>query len=162
MEENHPLNQQKVPKLGVSSEFPKFPGIEVEKRLLRNLAPPGLETPRFSFSQGVGSRGRLLAEGDAVGSKGLWGAMGGKNLSLRGPTDPAVLKILRVVDLLRVVNLLSHCGLLSRRTLRGMPCRISWELQTFFSQRRVRGVVNMGGRSKKTLRRGNSLFFLWS
>ena len=36
-----PQNQQKAPKLGVSSEFPgvplNSPGIEVEKRLLRNL-----------------------------------------------------------------------------------------------------------------------------
>ena len=42
MEENPPQNQQKVPKFGVSSELPGVPlnssGIEVEKRLLRNLA----------------------------------------------------------------------------------------------------------------------------
>ena len=29
----------------------------------------------------VGSRGRLLAEGDAIGFKNLWGAMGQKTLA---------------------------------------------------------------------------------
>ena len=36
-----------------------------------------------------------------------------------GPKDPAVLKILRVVNFLRVVFLLSPCDLLSRRALCG-------------------------------------------
>ena len=42
MEGNYPQNGQKVPKFGVSSGFPgvplNSPEIEVEKRLLRNLA----------------------------------------------------------------------------------------------------------------------------
>ena len=70
--------------------------------------------------------------------------------------DPAVLKILRVVNLQRVVNLLSHCDLLSRRTLCGHHFAGNYRHVSF--QGRVRGVVNMGG-VVTTLRRSNSLFF---
>ena len=49
MEENHPQKGQKVPEFGVSSEFPgvplNSPEIQVEKRLLRNLAPWRGSTP---------------------------------------------------------------------------------------------------------------------
>ena len=79
-----------------------------------------------------------------------------KTLSLK---DPAVLKIPRVMNLLRVVNLLSHCDLLSWRTLCGMHFPENY--RHFSSQRRVRGVGNMGG-VVKTLRRSNSLFLLSS
>ena len=69
---------------------------------------------------------------------------------LKYPEDPAVLKILRIVNLLRVVNLLSHCDLLSWRTL----CRHHFpgNYRHFSSRRRICGVVNMGG-VVKTLRR---------
>ena len=78
----------------------------------------------------------------------------------RGPKDPAVLKILRLVNLLRVVFSLSPCDLLSRRTLCGP--HFPWNCRHFPSPRRVRAVVNLGGRSKNTLRRSNSLFLLLS
>ena len=72
------------------------------------------------------------------------------------PKDPAVLKILRVVNLLRVVFLLSPCDLLSRRTLCGH--RFLGITDIFPSPRRVCVVVNLGG-VVKTLRRSNSLSF---
>ena len=75
------------------------------------------------------------------------------------PTDPAILKILRVVNLLGVVNLLSHCDLLSWHSLCGH--RLPGNSRHFSSQRRVHGVVNMGG-VVKTLRRSNSLVLLSS
>ena len=72
------------------------------------------------------------------------------------PKDPAVLKILRVVNLLRVVFLLSPCDLLSRRTLCGH--HFPGNYRHFPSPRRVRVVVNLGG-VVKTLRRSNSTIF---
>ena len=64
------------------------------------------------------------------------------------PKDPAVLKILRVVNFLQVVPLLSHCDLQLRRTL----CRHHFPgfYRQFSSQGRVHGVVNMGGHSNNT------------
>ena len=76
---------------------------------------------------------------------------------LQYPEDPAVLKIVHVVNLLRVVNLLPHCDLLSRRALCGHHFPGNWRL--FPSPRRVQAVVNLGG-VVKTLRRSNSLFLL--
>ena len=75
------------------------------------------------------------------------------------PKDPAVLKILRVVNLLRVVFLVRRGDLLSRRSL----CRPDFpgNYRHFTSSRRVHGVVNLGGVAK-TLRRSNSLFLLSS
>ena len=72
------------------------------------------------------------------------------------PKDPAVLKIVRVVNLLRIVFLVRRGDLLSQRTL----CRHHFpgNYRHFSSQRRVHGVVNLGG-VVKTLRRSNSLFF---
>ena len=64
------------------------------------------------------------------------------------PKDPAVLKILRVVNLLRVLNLLSHCDSLSPRTLCGHHFPVNY--RHFSSQRRVCGIVNFGGRSQNT------------
>ena len=75
------------------------------------------------------------------------------------PKDPAVLKILRVVNLLRVVFLVRRGDLLSRRTLCGH--HFPGNFRHFSSQRRVHGVVNLGG-IVKTLRRSNSLFLLSS
>ena len=72
------------------------------------------------------------------------------------PKNPAVLKILRVVNLLRAVNLLSPCDLLSRRTLCGHP--FPGNDRHFPSQRRVPGIVNLGG-IVKTLRRRNFTIF---
>ena len=66
------------------------------------------------------------------------------------PKDPAVLKILLVVDLL------SHCDLLSRHTLCGH--HFPGNYRHFPSQRRVRGVVSMGG-VVKTLRRSKNTIF---
>ena len=70
--------------------------------------------------------------------------------ALSYPKDPAVLKILRVVNLLRVVN----CDLLVLTPFPG-------NYRHFSSQRRVHGIVNMGG-VVKTLRCRNSHFLLSS
>ena len=75
------------------------------------------------------------------------------------PKDPAVLKILRVVNLLHVVFLVRRDDLLSRRTLCGH--HFPGNYRHFSSQRRAHGVVNLGG-VVKTLRRSNSLFFISS
>ena len=72
---------------------------------------------------------------------------------------PAVLKILRVVNLLGVVFLLSPCDLLSRRTLCGH--HLPGNYRHFPFPGRVLGVVTLG-RVVKTLRRSNSLFLLSS
>ena len=74
-----------------------------------------------------------------------------------GPKDPAVLKILRIVNLLRVVFLVWRGDLLSRRALCGH--QFPGNYRHFSSQGRVRGVLNLGG-VVKTLRRSNSLFLL--
>ena len=71
------------------------------------------------------------------------------------PKDPAVLKILRVVNLLRVGVLLSPCDLLSRCTLCGH--QFPGNCRHLPSPGRVCGVVNLGG-VVKTLLRSNSLF----
>ena len=76
------------------------------------------------------------------------------------PKDPAVLKILRVVNSLRVVFLVRRGDLLSRCTLRGH--HFPGNYRHFPSQRRVYGVVNLGRVVVKTLRRSNSLFLLSS
>ena len=73
----------------------------------------------------------------------------------RNPKDPAVLKILCVVNLLRIVFLVRRCDLLSRRTLCGH--HLPGNYRHFPSPRRVRVVVNLGG-VVKTLRHSNSLF----
>ena len=73
--------------------------------------------------------------------------------------DPAVLKILRVVNLLRVLFLVRRGDLLSRRVLCGH--HFPGNYRHFCSQRRVRGVLNLGG-VVKTLRRSNSLYLLSS
>ena len=73
------------------------------------------------------------------------------------PQDPAVLKILRVVNLLRVAFLVRRGDLLSRRALCGH--QFPGNYRHFSSQRRVHTVLNLGG-VVKTLRRSNSLFFL--
>ena len=73
------------------------------------------------------------------------------------PKDPAVLKVVRVVNLLRVVFLVRRGDLLSRHTLCGH--RFPGNYRHFSSQRRVHGVLNLGG-VVKTLRRSNSLFLL--
>ena len=75
------------------------------------------------------------------------------------PKDPAVLKILRVVNLLRVVFLVRRDDLLSRRTLCGH--HFPGNYRGFSFQRRAHGVVNLGG-VVKTLRHSNSLFVLSS
>ena len=80
-------------------------------------------------------------------------------LEKENPKDPAVLKMLRVVNLLRVVFLRSPCDLLSRRTLCGH--QFPGNYRHFPSPGRVRVVVNLGG-AVKTLRRSNSLFLLSS
>ena len=72
------------------------------------------------------------------------------------PKDPAVLKIVRVVDSLRVVFLVRQGDLLSRRTLRGH--QFPGNYRHFPSPRRVCGVVNLGG-VVKTLRRSNFTIF---
>ena len=73
------------------------------------------------------------------------------------PKDPAVLKIVRVVNLLRVLFLVRRGPLLSRRVLCGH--HFPGNYRHFSSQRRVRGVLNLGG-VVKTLRRSNSLYLL--
>ena len=78
---------------------------------------------------------------------------------LDNPKDPAVLKILRVVNLLRVVFLIRRGDLLSRHTLRGHHFPGNYRHSP--SQGRVYGVVNLG-RVVKTLRHSNSLFLLSS
>ena len=75
------------------------------------------------------------------------------------PKDPAVLKILRVVNLLRVVFLVRQRDLLSRRILCGH--HFPGNYRHFSPPRRVHGVVNLGG-VVQTLRRSNSLFLLSS
>ena len=80
----------------------------------------------------------------------------GKLVILRNPKDPAVLKILRVVNLPRVVFLLAPCDLLSRRTLCGH--HFPGNYRPFPAPRRVRVVVNLGG-VVKTLRRSNLTIF---
>ena len=60
------------------------------------------------------------------------------------PLDPAVLKILHVVNLLRVVNLLSHCDLLSRA-----PCA-DIVLQARFLSKKGSRRSNSGRRSGST------------
>ena len=72
------------------------------------------------------------------------------------PKDPAVLKILRVVNLLRVVFLVRRGDLLSRRTLCGH--HFPGNYRHFPSLRRVRIVVNLGG-VVKTLRRSKFTIF---
>ena len=72
------------------------------------------------------------------------------------PKDPAVLKILRVVNLLRVVFLVRRGDLLSRRALCGH--HFPGNYRHFPSQRRVHSVVNLGG-VVKTLRRSNFTIF---
>ena len=64
------------------------------------------------------------------------------------PKDPAVLKIVRVVNLLRLVNLLWHCDVLSRRALCGHHFHGNY--RHFPSLRAVGGVVNLGGVGKNT------------
>ena len=71
------------------------------------------------------------------------------------PKDPAVLKILRVVNFLRVLFLVRRGDLLSRRALCGH--HFPWNYRHFSSQRRVRAVLNLGA-----LRRSNSLYLLSS
>ena len=75
------------------------------------------------------------------------------------PKDPAELKIVRVVNLLRVLFLVRRGDLLSRHILCGH--RFPGNYRHFSSQRRVHGVLNLGG-VVKTLRRSNSLFLLSS
>ena len=72
------------------------------------------------------------------------------------PKDPAVLKIVRVVNSLRVVFLVRQGDLLSRRTLCGH--QFPGNYRHFPSPRRVCGVVNLGG-VVKTLRRSNFTIF---
>ena len=74
------------------------------------------------------------------------------------PKDPALLKILRVVNLLRVVFLVRRGDLLSRRTLCGH--HFPGNYRHFSPQRRVHGVLNLGGRSKNTTEPPTVLF--WS
>ena len=75
------------------------------------------------------------------------------------PKGPAVLKILRVVNLLCVVFLVRRGDLLSRRTLCGH--HFPGNYRHYSSQSRVDGVLNLGG-VVKTLWRSNSLFLLSS
>ena len=72
------------------------------------------------------------------------------------PKDPAVLKILRVVNLLLVVFLVHRGDLLSRRSLCGHD--FPGNYRHFSSPRRVHGVVNLGG-VVKTLRRSKFTIF---
>ena len=69
-----------------------------------------------------------------------------KTFQTKNPQDPAVLKILRVVNLLRVAVLVPHCDFLSRRTLwgRNFPgnCR-------HFPLKEGSERSKCGGRSKK-------------
>ena len=78
----------------------------------------------------------------------------GKSPGQMYPKDPAVLKILRRVNLLGVANLLSHSDLLSWRTVCGHL--FPGNCKHLSPQRGVHGVVNLGG-IVKTLRRSNSL-----
>ena len=100
----------------------------------------GFRTSKSSFP-GNGDSGRCLGSGESH------------------PKDPTVLKIVRVVNLLRVVFLARRGDLLSRRTLCGH--HFPGNYRHFSSQRRVHGVVNLGG-VVKTLWRSKSLFFLSS
>ena len=70
--------------------------------------------------------------------------------------DPAMLNILRVVDLLHVVNLLLHCDLLSRCALCGHHSLAFTDI--ILSEKGSRRVVNMGS-VVKALQRSVSLFF---
>ena len=63
------------------------------------------------------------------------------------PKDPAVLKIVRVVNSLRVVFLVPQGDLLSRRTLCGHQLTVSWELQTFSLSKKSLRRSKFGGRS---------------
>ena len=76
-------------------------------------------------------------------------------LCLHNPKDPAILKLLRVVNLVRVVNLLSHCDLLY---IAGMLRHFPGNYRHFSSERRVCGVENMGV-VVKTLLHSHSLMF---
>ena len=67
--------------------------------------------------------------------------------SCGNPKDPAVLKILRVVNLLRVVFVVRRGDLLSRRSLCGHDSP-SWGLQTFFLSKKGPRRSKFGGRSK--------------
>ena len=87
----------------------------------------------------------------------IW--VGGFSGGLPFPKDPAVPKIVRVVNLLRVLFLVRRGDLLWRRTLCGH--HFPGNFRHFSSPRRVHGVVNLGG-VVKTLRRSNSLFLLSS
>ena len=64
------------------------------------------------------------------------------------PKDPAVLKVLRVVNLLRVVFLVRQGDLLSRRTLCGH--HFPGNYRDFSSQRRAPRRRKFGGRSNNT------------
>ena len=83
------------------------------------------------------------------GNRASWG--------LKNPKDPAVLKILRVVNLLRVVFLVRRGDLLSWRALCGH--QFPGNCTHFSSQGRVRGVLHLGG-VVKTVRHSNSQFLL--
>ena len=81
-----------------------------------------------------------------------------RNLGETYPKDPAVLKIVRVVNSLRVVFLVRRGDLLSARLVR---TPFSWELQTFFLSKKGPRRTNLGG-VVKPLRRSNSLVLLLS
>ena len=120
--------------------------------------------PRPKMGSAPGQQNRKKGGGERIARFG--GAGRTKECPLQNqfwmpqnPKDPAVLKILCVVNLLRVVFLLSPCDLLSRCTLCGHQFPGNYRHRP--SPGRVRGVVNLGG-VVKTLRRSNSLFLLSS
>ena len=90
------------------------------------------------------------------GSFAFPGAQAPEFIALNFPKDPAVLKIVRIVNSLRVVFLVRQGDFLSRRTLCGH--QFPGNYRHFPSPRRVCSVVNLGG-VVKTLRRSNFTIF---
>ena len=117
----------------------------------------GVSEVHGKLQESVGISNRLLTHATPrfVDRQGSLSATPG----LANPKDPAVLKILRVVNLLRVLFLVQRGDLLSRRVLCGH--HFPGNYRHFCSQRRARGVLNLGG-VVKTLRRSNSLYLLSS
>ena len=96
-----------------------------------------------NISETLSQSSRLLFPGNADQQKGDDNTQQTRVYPYPFPKDPAVLKILRVVNLLRVVFLVRRGDLLSQHSLCGH--HFPGNYRHFSSPRRVHGVVNLWG-----------------